>query len=140
MISRVILVLLTEILMIESMDIVIIFGSDDGCLLTLTISIVVKSRSCWYLWVAYVSNLSFFPQYFWIETIKAPLLWRFWNGCTILLLFDWIYFVHFVEYSILSEVEESCLFFGDFMINRPIYFVWYSIPFNIFTLHFMGRM
>ena len=46
MISHIILVLLTEILMIESMDIVIIFGSDDGCLLTLTISIVVKSRSC----------------------------------------------------------------------------------------------
>ena len=38
--------LLNEILMIGSIDIVIIFVSDDGCLSTLIIPVGVKSRVC----------------------------------------------------------------------------------------------
>ena len=39
-------ILLFEILMIGSMDIVIMLGSDDGCLSTIIILIGIKSKSC----------------------------------------------------------------------------------------------
>ena len=48
MCSHVMGVLLNEVFLIGSMDIVIMFDSNDICLLTLTISIGVNCRSCSY--------------------------------------------------------------------------------------------
>ena len=60
--SHVMGVFLDELLMIQYMAIVIIFGYDDGCLSTLIMSIGMKSRRCLSLCFAYISNLRFFPK------------------------------------------------------------------------------
>ena len=55
-------VLLNETLMIEYMDKVIMFVSDDECLSTLIIPIVMKSRRFSPLYLAFFSNLIFSPR------------------------------------------------------------------------------
>ena len=45
------------------MDIVIIFGYDDGCLSTLIIHFGMKSRIFWYICFSSIETLSLFHKY-----------------------------------------------------------------------------